>query len=338
MTSEVVVPIENEQWYSQLIEDCKDIITEAVFTSRWALVEGYHQLGERIVTDSDYNKWEQNKAGLVLQGLAKDINISERSLYYAIQFYEKYPRLDAVPEGKNITWNKIITKYLPTPKVESTPLATIPNVTLIHGDMLNEVPKLGQFDLIIADPPYNVTNWEWDKIPEYKQQVIQWLKILKPALAPEYQFFWFCSPRWATDTELIFRELDIPIKSRIVWHRRNMSMGSDAKDKFIDSWEMVVHSGNTSLNFPDEWDSSRFDVQTFAVPQTNFSDAKLHPTQKPLELIKWLVSYGSRPEQKVLDPFAGAGTTGVACAGFRPCVLIERELEYVNVIKNRLGL
>jgi len=100
MTSEVVVPIENEQWYSQLIEDCKDIITEAVFTSRWALVEGYHQLGERIVTDSDYNKWEQNKAGLVLQGLAKDINISERSLYYAIQFYEKYPRLDAVAEGE----------------------------------------------------------------------------------------------------------------------------------------------------------------------------------------------------------------------------------------------
>lgn len=44
------------QWYNQLIEDCRDIITEAVFTSRWALIDGYHQLGERIVTDSDYQK------------------------------------------------------------------------------------------------------------------------------------------------------------------------------------------------------------------------------------------------------------------------------------------
>ena len=77
----------------------KNIVTEAIFTSRWALVEGYHQLGERIETDTEYKKWEQNKAGAVLQHVAKDLKISERTLYYAIQFYDKYPSLDKVPEG-----------------------------------------------------------------------------------------------------------------------------------------------------------------------------------------------------------------------------------------------
>jgi len=214
----------------------------------------------------------------------------------------------------------------------------IQDITLIHGDMIAEVPQLDKFDLIIADPPYGVTNWEWDKIPDFKRQVTTWLQIIKPAFAAEYHFFWFCSPRWAADTETVFRELGIPIMSRIVWHRRNMAMGSDAKDRFIDTWEMIIHSGNTTLNWPDEWDSSRFDVQTFAVPQTNFEDAKLHPTQKPLALIKWLVSYGSRVGQTVLDPFAGAGTTGAACEGTRKCTLIEKEAEYIDVIRARLGI
>ena len=38
----------NSEWYQSLIEDSKAIITEALFTSRWALVEGYHALGKRI--------------------------------------------------------------------------------------------------------------------------------------------------------------------------------------------------------------------------------------------------------------------------------------------------
>ena len=41
---------------------------------------------------------------------------------------------------------------------------------------------------------------------------------------------------------------------------------------------------------------------------------KLHPTQKPLDLMRWLVATYSNPGDLVLDPFAGSGTTGVACA------------------------
>jgi len=132
--------ISKNKWYEDLIEECKDIITEAIFTSRWALVEGYHQLGERIVTENNLDRKEIYSKN-ILQGLAKSIGMSERTLYYAIQFYEKYPKLDTVPEGKNITWNKLMTKYLP--KSENKIILPLPE---------------GKFQVLLADPPWQYRN------------------------------------------------------------------------------------------------------------------------------------------------------------------------------------
>lgn len=214
----------------------------------------------------------------------------------------------------------------------------VSGVSLIHGDMLKVVPTLGTFDLVIADPPYNVTDWAWDRQgDDFLSRCRCWLETCQAALAPQSHLFWFCSPSFAADIEMIFRDCGLPIQSRIVWHRRNMALGSDARGKFIDSWEMVFHSGNTDLYFPAEWDDGRFDVQTFAVPQTNFADTKLHPTQKPLALIRRFVEFGSLPGARVLDPFAGSGTTGQA-ASDRACVLIEQEEEYLAIIEQRLSI
>jgi len=92
------------------IEECKSIITESVFTSRWALVEGYWLLGQRVSQEQDkYAKGNESS----LQTLAKNINIHTRTLYYAVQAYKKYPKLDTIPDGKNISWNKLI-KHLPS--------------------------------------------------------------------------------------------------------------------------------------------------------------------------------------------------------------------------------
>lgn len=79
---------------------------EAIFTSRWALVEGYWNLGKRIREDENLKTWHAKGNYTYLQGLANNIATSERTLYYAIQFYNKYPSLDKVPEGKNITMDE----------------------------------------------------------------------------------------------------------------------------------------------------------------------------------------------------------------------------------------
>lgn len=216
-------------------------------------------------------------------------------------------------------------------------------VELLCGDMAGFIysGQIGPYDLVIADPPYNVTEWEWDKqgTPEqFVSQTREWLMAITTVLKPRYNLFWFCSPQYAADIELVLRSLDLPVQSRIVWHRRNMAQGSDARNRFIDSWEMIFHCGTRELNFPTNWGEDRFDVQTFAVPQTNFTDRKIHPTQKPLGLIQRLVAYGSKPGDTVLDPFAGSGTTGVACGLDRDCTLIEKESKYVELIKARLGI
>lgn len=66
--------------------------------------------------------------------------------------------------------------------------------------------------------------------------------------------------------------------------------------------------------------------------------ASKHPTIKPVDLMRWLVRLVCPPRGLVLDPFAGSGTTGMACMaeGF-DAVLIERESEYVADIRARLA-
>jgi len=104
--------ITTDPYYRLLVEDCKAIVTESVFVSRWALVEGYHLLGERIVMDENYQEYAKGNQES-LKCLAGNIGIGERTLYYAIRFYKKYPELDDVPLGKNITWSKLVKTYLP---------------------------------------------------------------------------------------------------------------------------------------------------------------------------------------------------------------------------------
>ena len=106
---QTVIPkdLAKQDWFKSLTDDCDAIITESVFNSRWALVEGYHLLGKRLVEESD-----KLEITALVKEVALTINKSERTLFYAVQFVRKYPELDKVPEGKNITWVKIITNYL----------------------------------------------------------------------------------------------------------------------------------------------------------------------------------------------------------------------------------
>lgn len=65
--------------------------------------------------------------------------------------------------------------------------------------------------------------------------------------------------------------------------------------------------------------------------------ANYHPTVKPIALMEYLVKLISREGQTVLDPFAGSGTTGIACKNLnRNAILIEREAEYVEIAKARI--
>lgn len=70
---------------------------------------------------------------------------------------------------------------------------------------------------------------------------------------------------------------------------------------------------------------------------SNRNTPSLHPTQKPLDLMLWLVQSYSHVGDVVLDPFMGSGSTGAACRQTgRSFIGIEREREYFEVAKERL--
>ncbi len=66
--------------------------------------------------------------------------------------------------------------------------------------------------------------------------------------------------------------------------------------------------------------------------------SNFHPTVKPIDLMSYLVVLGSRKDDVILDPFAGSGTTGIACVfSERNYILIEREKEYFNIMEARIN-
>jgi len=216
------------------------------------------------------------------------------------------------------------------------------SIQIWQGDCFGLINKLdnNSVDLLITDPPYNITENKWDRIgtrEEYIKWFEEWFKMLIPKYKDKFNGFIFCDPDYFADLELVIRKY-YPIKSRIIWQRMNMAKGRIVQDRFISSYDFIFHFGTNELNFPEKWGDERFDVQRFAVPQTNFKDTKLHPTQKPLELIKRFVELGSNINDLVIDVFGGSGTTGVACKELkRQCILIEQEQEYMDIIKGRLA-
>jgi len=65
-------------------------------------------------------------------------------------------------------------------------------------------------------------------------------------------------------------------------------------------------------------------------------DGRVHPTQKPVELMKWCLEFLPK-SQTILDPFMGSGTTGVACVKMgRKFIGIEREPEYFEIACKRI--
>ena len=92
-------------------------------------------------------------------------------------------------------------------------------------------------------------------------------------------------------------------------------------------YEKVAQTFNPQPGFTDVWNDIDF-----------YSEKRIHPTQKPLKLIERIVSASSNPGDLVLDPFAGSGSTLVACEKLvRNCIAIEKDEKYVRGIVNRFN-
>lgn len=103
----------DKDWYKLLLEDCKAIVTEYGFTSRWSLVQGYHELGKRVLEENDNFKRSDIYGEKIVKRISESLNMSERTLQYAVQFAQKFPDLDLLPAGKDVSWSKVVKELLP---------------------------------------------------------------------------------------------------------------------------------------------------------------------------------------------------------------------------------
>lgn len=104
-------------WYEELVEELRGTITEGVFTSRDVLIGCYHDVGSKLRLAS-----KENGVGIttLVNSCAKDMGVSDRKLWDAVKFYDKFPDRALIPGGKNISWHKIKTQYLTVPKEKAS--------------------------------------------------------------------------------------------------------------------------------------------------------------------------------------------------------------------------
>jgi N6-adenosine-specific RNA methylase IME4 len=258
-----------DEKYLALVEDIKDAITESVHNSRWILVEGYWLVGKLIRENFTGNQLTKQ-----LQGLGVDVGVSSTTLWYALQTYDKYPDITTIPEGKNISWNKLITKYLPQPKDSKvdTPL-----------------PE-GVFNLIYADPPWNYG----DKLIEgygaaehhYTTMTIDELCNIKiPVADNAILFLWVTSPL-LDECWPVIKSWGFEYKTSFVWDKVKHNMGhyNSVRHEFL----LVCTRGSMLPEVPTLFDSVIIEERSAThsqKPQKVYEIIEtLYPNGKYLEL------------------------------------------------------
>ena len=211
---------------------------------------------------------------------------------------------------------------------------------LYLGDWLELAASLqdNSIDAIITDPPYGTTQLEWDTAPDLKRMFREFKRIAKPH-AP---MVIFSAQPFTTD--LINAGRDI-FRYSLVWEKTNPQGFLNANNKPLNCHEDISVLSQTKTTYnPQIWfdkpkgiinrkrnqisgksqhygsikdntqvnNGERFPVSVLTVSNADRTKI-IHPTQKPLDLLTYLVKTYSNEGETVFDPFSGSGTTAHAC-------------------------
>lgn len=110
----------SQEWFGELIGECRAILTEFGFISNLNRVRMYHELGKRILEDHDNFKRSEIYGQHITEKVSQELGVGERTVQYSVAFALKYPKIDwdsgelgGLPHGKAITWTKVVRELLP---------------------------------------------------------------------------------------------------------------------------------------------------------------------------------------------------------------------------------
>jgi len=191
-------------------------------------------------------------------------------------------------------------------------LVKIGNCTLYHGDCMDIMPMVGRVDAVVTDPPYGLgkkmSGGTWAKNNKHYKEMHDWDKEAKQ--------------KWI-DAIL---ELHVP---SIIWGG-NYFITPPSRGWLV--WEKPYFP--TMADCELAYTSIDMNCRVF---NFNRSDGeKEHPTQKPVLLMKWCLSF--LPDSQIIfDPFMGSGTTGCACIQTgRHFIGIEKDKKYFDIACERI--
>ena len=97
------------------------------------------------------------------------------------------------------------------------------------------------------------------------------------------------------------------------------------------------NAGRDFADFEMAWTNLDMVARRIVYRPMNMDGGKLHPTQKPIEVMHWCISHLPSDCRLILDPFMGSGTTGVACAKVgKHFIGVEREPKYFDIACKRI--
>lgn len=227
-------------------------------------------------------------------------------------------------------------------------------ITLYCGDCRDVLPQLDHVDVVVTDPPYGDTSLKWD------EPVRGWLDLID---AP--QLWCFASLRFLLEHGQEFEGWTYG--QEIVWEKHNGSgfqadrfkrvhelvvhfyrgrwaalrheppLTFDAVAKVVKRRKKPVHTGEVrSSAFESEDGGPRLMRSVLQVRSEN--GRAVHPTQKPLGILRPLIKYSCPSDGVVLDPFSGAGSTLLAARDLgRRAIGIELDESYCEATVARLA-
>jgi site-specific DNA-methyltransferase (adenine-specific) len=210
-------------------------------------------------------------------------------------------------------------------------------IRLYKGDCLDVMDKLisknVQVDCIITDPPYGMSyksTLERHR-PIINDNNLNWLepfaekafKLLKDSA----HGYVFCSHHHVDKFKIVLESV-FDYKNILIWEKNTIGL-NDFFSNYGPKYEMIVYFNKGRKELKGKREPNIF---KFIKPAN-----ELHPTQKPVDLIEYLISKSTDEGDVIIDPFMGSGTTGVACKNLkRRFIGIELDEEYYNIAKNRI--
>lgn len=235
------------------------------------------------------------------------------------------------------------------------------NTMLGQGDCLELMKYIpdGSVDMVLTDPPYGTTACKWDSVIPFEPMWEQLKRIIKPNGAivlfgsepfsshlrmsniKQYKYDWVWDKKKSGN---IFLAKHQPMKTF-----ENILIFSKEKHHYFPIMkprEKIKKSKNYGTGEAIGGNRAAEDKvytykEKYPIAILEFSNAsqkgKVHPTQKPVALLEYLIKTYTQESETVLDFTMGSGSTGVACVNTgRKFIGIEMDDNYFNIAKKRI--